>query len=97
VAVCAALGVLWGWTWTAGVLLDLGLSVASTIVLRRILEERSSLDQVEGPHRDALAHAARTPRRIAELASEQAPALSRPSCDGDRCVMPERARPESIA
>jgi CPA2 family monovalent cation:H+ antiporter-2 len=47
-AVCAALAVLWGWSWTAGVLLGLGLSVASTVVLLRILEERRSLDQVEG-------------------------------------------------
>jgi monovalent cation:H+ antiporter-2, CPA2 family len=47
-AVCAALAVLWGWSWTAGVPLGLGLSVASTVVLLRILEERNSLDQVEG-------------------------------------------------
>jgi CPA2 family monovalent cation:H+ antiporter-2 len=47
-AVCAALAVLWGWSWTAGILLGLGLSVASAVVLLRILEERRSLDQVEG-------------------------------------------------
>jgi monovalent cation:H+ antiporter-2, CPA2 family len=46
--VCAALAVLWGWSWTAGLLLGLGLSVASTVVLLRILEERGALDQVEG-------------------------------------------------
>jgi CPA2 family monovalent cation:H+ antiporter-2 len=46
--VCAALAVLWGWDWAAGLLLGLGLSVASTVVLLRILEERGALDQVEG-------------------------------------------------
>ncbi len=47
-AACAALAVLWGWGWTAGLLLGLGLSVASTVVLLRVLEERGALDQIEG-------------------------------------------------
>jgi CPA2 family monovalent cation:H+ antiporter-2 len=48
VALCTALAVLWGWNLTAGLLLGVALSVASTIVLLRILEERRALDEVDG-------------------------------------------------
>jgi CPA2 family monovalent cation:H+ antiporter-2 len=47
-AVCAAMAVLWGWGLAAGLLLGLGLSVASTVVLLRVLEERNALDEVDG-------------------------------------------------
>jgi monovalent cation:H+ antiporter-2, CPA2 family len=47
-AVCAAMAVLWGWGLAAGLLLGLGLSVASTVVLLRVLEERNALDKVDG-------------------------------------------------
>jgi monovalent cation:H+ antiporter-2, CPA2 family len=46
--VCAAMAVLWGWGLVAGLLLGLGLSVASTVVLLRVLEERNALDKVDG-------------------------------------------------
>jgi CPA2 family monovalent cation:H+ antiporter-2 len=48
VALCTALAVLWGWSLTAGLLLGVALSVASTVVLLRILEERRALDEVDG-------------------------------------------------
>jgi CPA2 family monovalent cation:H+ antiporter-2 len=48
VALCTALVVLWGWSLTAGLLLGVALSVASTVVLLRILEERRALDKVDG-------------------------------------------------
>ena len=52
IAVClpagASLGVLWGWGAGPGLLLGLALSVASTVVLLRVLEERSLLDSQEG-------------------------------------------------
>ena len=47
-AACAAMAVLWGWGLVAGLLLGLGLSVASTVVLLRVLEERNALDKVDG-------------------------------------------------
>jgi CPA2 family monovalent cation:H+ antiporter-2 len=47
-AVCAAMAVLWGWGLVAGLLLGLSLSVASTVVLLRVLEERNALDTVDG-------------------------------------------------
>jgi monovalent cation:H+ antiporter-2, CPA2 family len=47
-AVCAAMAVFWGWGLVAGLLLGLGLSVASTVVLLRVLEERNALDKVDG-------------------------------------------------
>ncbi|MDP9196706.1 MAG: cation:proton antiporter [Pseudomonadota bacterium] len=42
------LGVWWGWGWQAGILMGLAMSVASTIVVLRVLEERHLLDTVEG-------------------------------------------------
>ena len=42
------MAVLWGWGLVAGLLLGLGLSVASTVVLLRVLEERNALDKVDG-------------------------------------------------
>jgi monovalent cation:H+ antiporter-2, CPA2 family len=48
VAAGAALAVLWGWGLGAGLLLGLALSVASTVVLLRVLEERAALDGVDG-------------------------------------------------
>ena len=48
VAACVGLAALWDWPTGAGVLLGLALSVASTVVLLRILEERRLLDSDEG-------------------------------------------------
>ena len=47
-AVCGALAVFWGWSLGAGLLLGLALSVASTVVLLRALEERGVLTGTEG-------------------------------------------------
>jgi monovalent cation:H+ antiporter-2, CPA2 family len=44
----AALGMWWGWGPGSGLLLGLALSVASTVVLLRVFEERGILDGVEG-------------------------------------------------
>ncbi|UEM03428.1 Kef family K(+) transporter [Skermanella rosea] len=52
IAVATALGVgiahLWGWSFGAGLVFGLALSVASTVVLLRALEERNTLDSVNG-------------------------------------------------
>jgi monovalent cation:H+ antiporter-2, CPA2 family len=52
IAVATGLGLavshLWGWPWGAGIVLGLCLSVASTVVLLRALEERGVLDTVDG-------------------------------------------------
>jgi CPA2 family monovalent cation:H+ antiporter-2 len=52
IAVATALGAavtrLWGWSWTAGMVFGLCLSVASTVVLLRALEERGLLDSGDG-------------------------------------------------
>ena len=42
------LALLWGWTVGAGLVLGLALSVASTVVLLRALEQRNALDTVNG-------------------------------------------------
>lgn len=51
-AVAVPLGVgmahLWGWPTLAGLILGLALSVASTVVLLRVLEDRHALDTGEG-------------------------------------------------
>ena len=39
---------LWGWSWTTGLVFGLSLSVASTVVLLRALEDRGILDSVDG-------------------------------------------------
>lgn len=39
---------LWGWTWTTGIVFGLCLSVASTVVLLRALEDRGVLDSLDG-------------------------------------------------
>jgi CPA2 family monovalent cation:H+ antiporter-2 len=39
---------LWGWSWGEGIVLGLCLSVASTVVLLRALEDRGLLDSVDG-------------------------------------------------
>ena len=44
----AAVSHLWGWTWGQGIVFGLALSVASTVVLLRALEERGTLDSVNG-------------------------------------------------
>ena len=44
----AAVSHLWGWTWGQGIVFGLALSVASTVVLLRALEERGALDSVNG-------------------------------------------------
>jgi len=52
IAVATGLGVaaarLWGWSWGAGLVFGLSLSVASTVVLLRALEERGLLDSDKG-------------------------------------------------
>jgi CPA2 family monovalent cation:H+ antiporter-2 len=52
IAVATALGAavtrLWGWSWGAGLVFGLSLSVASTVVLLRALQERGILDSVNG-------------------------------------------------
>src|SRR5690606_2784906 len=44
----AALAMVWGWDLGAGVVFGLSLSVASSVVLLRALEQRNSLDSSEG-------------------------------------------------
>jgi CPA2 family monovalent cation:H+ antiporter-2 len=52
IAVATALGMgiaaLWGWSLGAGIVFGLALSVASTVVLLRALEDRGVLDSVNG-------------------------------------------------
>jgi monovalent cation:H+ antiporter-2, CPA2 family len=48
VAAGAGLALAWGWPVAAGALLGLALSVASTVVLLRVLEERGALDGHDG-------------------------------------------------
>jgi CPA2 family monovalent cation:H+ antiporter-2 len=52
IAVATALGAgvafLWGWSFGAGLVFGLALSVASTVVLLRALEERKALDTQDG-------------------------------------------------
>ncbi len=44
----AAVSHLWGWSWTTGLVFGLALSVASTVVLLRALEDRGVLDSADG-------------------------------------------------
>ena len=44
----AAVARLWGWGWGSGIVFGLCLSVASTVVLQRALEDRRILDSVDG-------------------------------------------------
>jgi CPA2 family monovalent cation:H+ antiporter-2 len=44
----AGLAYFWGWTWGQGIVFGLCLSVASTVVLLRALEERGLVDSAEG-------------------------------------------------
>jgi CPA2 family monovalent cation:H+ antiporter-2 len=39
---------LWGWSWGSGIVFGLCLSVASTVVLLRALEDRGLLDSADG-------------------------------------------------
>jgi CPA2 family monovalent cation:H+ antiporter-2 len=39
---------VWGWSWTTGIVFGLCLSVASTVVLLRALEDRGVLDSADG-------------------------------------------------
>ncbi len=52
IAVATLLGALmsqlWGWTWGAGIVFGLCLSVASTVVLLRAMESRGMLDSLDG-------------------------------------------------
>src|SRR5690606_30080880 len=52
VAVATALGAvvshLWGWSWGTGIVFGLSLSVASTVVLLRALEDRGVLESADG-------------------------------------------------
>jgi CPA2 family monovalent cation:H+ antiporter-2 len=47
-AIGAAMAMLWGWTLGAGLILGLSLSVASTVVLLKALEERSAVATPNG-------------------------------------------------
>jgi CPA2 family monovalent cation:H+ antiporter-2 len=47
-AIGAAMAMAWGWSLGAGLVLGLALSVASTVVLLRALEERGAVDSVNG-------------------------------------------------
>ena len=47
-AIGAAMAMLWGWTLGAGLILGLSLSVASTVVLLKALEERSAVSTPNG-------------------------------------------------
>jgi monovalent cation:H+ antiporter-2, CPA2 family len=47
-ALGAGLALLWGWSLGAGLVFGLALSVASTVVLLRALEERQLLESVDG-------------------------------------------------
>jgi CPA2 family monovalent cation:H+ antiporter-2 len=44
----ALLARLWGWSWAAALVFGLSLSVASTVVLLRALEERGLVDSADG-------------------------------------------------
>jgi CPA2 family monovalent cation:H+ antiporter-2 len=44
----AGLAHFWGWSFGAGLLFGLALSVASTVVLLRAMEERNTLDSING-------------------------------------------------
>jgi CPA2 family monovalent cation:H+ antiporter-2 len=46
--ISAAIAHWWGWSLGAGIVFGLTLSVASTVVLLRTLEERDALDTIEG-------------------------------------------------
>ncbi|MGH8729776.1 MAG: cation:proton antiporter, partial [Burkholderiales bacterium] len=52
IAVATALGMavttLWGWSFGAGIVFGLALSVASTVVLLRALEDRGALESING-------------------------------------------------
>jgi CPA2 family monovalent cation:H+ antiporter-2 len=52
IAVATGLGTLvahaWGWPWGTGIVFGLSLSVASTVVLLRALEDRGILESVDG-------------------------------------------------
>src|SRR5687768_8410569 len=39
---------LWGWSWGSGIVFGLCLSVASTVVLLRAMEDRGMMDSVDG-------------------------------------------------
>jgi CPA2 family monovalent cation:H+ antiporter-2 len=47
-AIGAVLAMAWGWSLGAGLVLGLSLSVASTVVLLRALDERNAVDSVNG-------------------------------------------------
>ena len=47
-AIGAALALSWGWSLGAGIVLGLSLSVASTVVLLRALDDRNSIETVNG-------------------------------------------------
>ena len=47
-ALTAAIAQLWGWGWGAGLLLGVALSVASTVVVLRVLGEAGLLDSMDG-------------------------------------------------
>jgi len=44
----ALVAYLWGWSWGSGIVFGLCLSVASTVVLLRAMEDRGMMDSVDG-------------------------------------------------
>ena len=48
IALGAGLALSWGWTGSAAVVFGLALSVASTVVVMRVLESRGLLDSIDG-------------------------------------------------
>jgi CPA2 family monovalent cation:H+ antiporter-2 len=47
-AIGAGMGIAWGWNLGAGIVLGLSLSVASTVVLLKALEERGTVETPNG-------------------------------------------------
>jgi CPA2 family monovalent cation:H+ antiporter-2 len=47
-AMGTALALFWGWSWSAGIVFGLSLSVASTVVLLRALESKGIVESVNG-------------------------------------------------
>ena len=47
-AITAVIASFWGWSWSAGFLLGVALSVASTVVVLRVLGEAGLLDSADG-------------------------------------------------
>ena len=59
-ALGAGVATLWGWSLGAGIIFGLSLSVASTVVLLRALEDRDMIKSNDGTHRDRMAGCGRS-------------------------------------